>query len=583
MPNNGYLYSKLEKNIDVEVKEPLKEYPRPNFKRNSYYNLNGEWNYVISKSKETPSKSKDIVVVPYAIESPLSKVNHSLEVDEFIYYFLDFKIPQEILNKDRVIINFDGVDQSCDLYINNNYVGSHCGGYTKFYYNIKKYVTSNINSLILRVKDVTDTSYHMRGKQVLNPSGWFYSSSSGIYKSVWLEGVDEKRINAIKLTPLFDEGSVEVLVNTSDEGSVDLKIENQNITIKSNTKITIKLDEFHPWNIASPYLYQVKAKFFDDEVESYFGLRKIEVRKEENPGIYLNNKRIIINGLLDQGYYYLGGLTPRSYNDYEEDVKNTLKLGYNCLRKHIKIECDMFYYYCDKYGLLVIQDFPCGGTPYIFINCVIPRINIKLFNKEKYCTYKKYSRTDKLGRNEFIKEVKEIMATTYNFPSVIIYTIFNEGWGEFDPSLVYKELKKLDPTHLFDTASGWLDSSNSDLFSIHSYTFPSLTREDKKDHRPYILSEIGGAGFKVEGHYFYPKVYGHHVCTSLKALNKRYYKLYSKLIKKMKKGILNGVIYTELNDCETECNGIYTLDRKYFKLDEKMVIDLNEEIKDIYK
>lgn len=230
----------------------------------------------------------------------------------------------------------------------------------------------------------------------------------------------------------------------------------------------------------------------------------------------------------------------------------------------------------------MIQDFPCGGTHYKFLNVVIPRISIKLFNKEKFCTYKKYGRLDKEGRDLFVSECTNIVNYLYNHPSIIIYTIFNEAWGEFDPSVNYDYFKKLDNTRLYDTASGWLDSNKSDFFSIHSYTLPARKRKSPKKPqlRPYILTEIGGASLIVDNHFIYPKAYGHGKTNSYQKLESKYKKLYKSLMPQIKTGCLNGLIYTQLNDCETECNGIYTLDREILKINSKVIKEINKYIDD---
>lgn len=584
LKNKGYLYSNLE-NKTINFKDiPLKEYPRINMIRDSYLCLNGEWDISIVKDSEKYNFIGKKCIVPFAIESPLSKVNHLLEIDETIYYKKEIVLDDEIFNKDLILLHFDGVDQIAEVYINSNLAFKHIGGYTKFNFDIKPYLTSKKVEILVKVKDVSDTSYHMRGKQQLVTSGWFYSSSSGIYKPVWIEGVSKNYIQSVKFKPIVDKSVVKVFIKTSVNGVATLEINNKEYIVKTNQEDEIILENMHLWDVNDPYLYYANITFFDDKIKTYFGCRKIEVVKtKKEQAIYLNNKRLFINGLLDQGYYYLGGLTPSSYDDYLTDIKNVKRLGFNCLRKHIKIEMDYFYYYCDKEGILLIQDFPCGGTPYKFINVVLPRVSIKLFNKEKYCTYKKYGREDKEGREEFKKEIKEIIDDTYNYPSILIYTIFNEAWGQFDASIIYKNLKENDEIHLYDSTSGWLDTKgNSDIFSIHSYTVPSKRRKDKY-LRPYVLTEIGGASLVISDHYFYPKVFGHHKAKTSLDLERYYLKLYKKLSKRMLNGELNGTIYTQLNDCECECNGLYTLDRKVLKINEAALIELNNKINTVYK
>lgn len=578
--NNGYLYKNL-KDVQFEMDEiPLKEYPRPGLKRDSYLSLNGEWDIEISLSSELPTKFNNKVIVPYTIETPLSGVNHLLEPNEFIYYHKKIDV-KDFLNFDEIHINFDGVDQICDVFINDVLVKSHSGGYTKFFVDVKKYIGNNsVFDLILRVKDYTDREYYSRGKQTLNPNHWFYTSSSGVYKPIWIEGVNKNYIQRINYVSDFDNKKIDILVSTELDENGIIIINDKEIDFKTNNIISIDLsNNFNAWDIFKPYLYNVKVKLKNDEVTSYFGIRKIETRNIDGQDcIYLNNRRIYLNGVLDQGYYYLGFLTPKSYDDYYFDLTNIKDLGYNCIRKHIKVECDMFYYYADLLGILVVQDFPNGGYKVNNLNKYLPGISYKIFNHEGRLTYSGYGRNGTLNRNHFKSEIFNIYRSLYSFPSIICFTIFNESWGEFEPKSHYERLKEVDDKqHLFDTASGWIDCKESDFFSIHSYYFVSRKRKDPFKKRPYILSETGGIGLKVGGHFDYPSFYGHHNCQTKEEYNVKYEILYrSKLIPLMKEGLLNGVIYTQLSDCETEGNGIYTFDRKVLKLERGIVKSIND-------
>lgn len=277
MKNKGYLCSNLQKHADVGSIEDvhLSEHPNPNFRRDSYKSLNGCWDICISKDKNQPTSWTNKVNVPYAIESPLSFVNHLLEPDEYIHYHKVLSISKDEM-KPHIFLHFEGIDQIADVYINNKFVGQHIGGYTSFSFDIKPFVMEGNNDLYIRVKDVTDESYYMRGKQRLIPSGWFYSSSSGIYKPVWIEYVEDNYIKEAIFKPLYDKKSVEVLISTSVDGTVYLNIDGTIFNIESNKKTEIKLNNFHPWNVDDPYLYEVEIKFFNDIIHSYFGIRKIE-------------------------------------------------------------------------------------------------------------------------------------------------------------------------------------------------------------------------------------------------------------------------------------------------------------------
>jgi beta-galactosidase/beta-glucuronidase len=248
------------------------------------------------------------------------------------------------------------------------------------------------------------------------------------------------------------------------------------------------------------------------------------------------------------------------------------------------VEDDYFYSLCDKYGILVIQDFPCGGEHYRVPVHIYPTLNAKIFNHERFCTLKWHGRENIDGQTIFLTEALMYTKNLNNFPSVIMYTIFNESWGQFDASNVYELLKKcVGTSRLLDTTSGWLKADRTDVYSVHSYSFYWKNRQDKKTHKPFLLSEFGGTSLKVDKHFYYPKVYGHGVVQDYKELNEAYKKQYTRIIKLMTKGHLKGCIYTQFNDCETECNGIYTLDRSVLKLDEKLVKDLNSKINDLNK
>ncbi len=576
--NNAYLFKELTKDLNIEPVYKLDSHPRPSFRRKGYIDLGGEFDYLITKDPSLPSQYEGKVLVPYAIESPYSKVNRALEKDEFLFYHKRIDLG-EAAGKEHIFLNFEGVDQEATVYIDGVEIGSHMGGYTRFSFDIKPYLSGPVFDLVVRVKDVSDCSYHLAGKQRMQPTGWFYSSSSGIWKPVYIEAIGEKYIKNIRITPDYEKESVKVYVETSYPSTCRFYIDKICCEIETDREVEIPLEnDFRPWSVEEPNLYQVKVEFGDDVVYSYFGVKKVEI-KEGDDGyhhFYLNDKKIFINGLLDQGYYFLGGLTPVSYDDLEHDVIRVKELGYNTLRMHVKVECEAFYYYCDKYGILVIQDIPNGGDRTKLIDVVKPRVSIKI-NNQKMLNYEKYGRTNEEGREEFKKEADEIVEYVTPFVSVFMITIFNEAWGQFDSDENYELLKSKHPQFIYDTASGWLDTDKSDVFSIHSYTVPTRKR-DERNSRPYILTEIGGVGLEVNGHFIYPKLFGHGNCKKPKQLEKKYTKLYSKLTDQMEEGRLQGIIYTQLSDCEGEANGIYTLDRECLKIDRSVITGLNERI-----
>ncbi len=578
--NNGFLYENL-KHVDYEFDGiPLSEYPRPNLKRDSFLCLNGERDLSIVDGENTPNYDRK-VIVPFAVESPLSKVNHLLEPTEYLYYKREFFVKKSAKTS-HFLLNCDGIDQICWVYINDKFVGEHVGGYTKLSFDVSEFLTNGKNEIIIKVQDLTDSSYHSRGKQCLNPNHqYIYSSSSGIYKPIWIEEVPEEYIENVKFTPLVDEECVLVNIKTNSSGKAKLKLLNEIHEIETNKDIKIKMSEIHFWSPNNPYIYNVKIKFNEDEIETYFGYRKIEIKKDDNnkPQIYLNNKKIILNGVLDQGYYYLGNLTPKTYDDYKNDILSLKNLGFNTIRKHIKLECDMFYYLCDRLGILVVQDFVNGGEKYSFAQTVFPRLFSPILNRPWFESAKRSGREEQASKDEFKREIIETMDTLWNYPCVVVYTIFNESRGQFDTKENYFFCKKYDNSRLFDASSGWIDTGYNDFYSVHAYTTPKRIRHDKKKfNRPYYLSETGGRGYEVKGHFDYGKIWGQGYSKNQEDMNLNYKEMYEALISQIKKGDLVGIIYTQLSDIECEANGIFTFDREVLKISEDLIKSINSEI-----
>lgn len=579
LKNHANLYSVYQRK-DMKFDEvPLKEYPRPNFRRGSYYSLNGKWKFQKKKTPELPKSYDKEILVPYAVESIPSGIEERVEIDDYLFYEREVSLPEDFLCK-RLFLQFLAVDQICEVFIDHELVMKHVGGYTPFTIEItparKDFVVT------LRVQDLTDSSYHQRGKQTLSPKDFWYSSSSGIYQPVFLESTPEEYMKNVFFTPEYDKKAVKVKVVSDYQGEVEVEIEEKTHVIHTNQEEEIKLTDFHPWTTDDPYLYSVRLKMKDDVVFSYFGMRKIEIRERDGyPRLYLNDKEIFLTGLLDQGYYFLSNLTPLTYEDYLTDIRNCKELGYNVLRKHIKIECPMFYYYCDREGMLLIQDFVNGGRSYKFWHVVYP----KLFDFMNHCErvdYEYLAREDEEGRKEFEKETEEWVSYLYNYPSIIIYTIFNEGWGEFDPSYFYKKIRKLDSTRLLDTASGWYYCKDTNFYSIHAYDITCRKRKSKLKKQPFFYTEIGGLGWKLEGHSFFEGNFSHYNSDTKEELEKKFRRLYEKDIYKAKdKYGLVGTIYTEVSDCEDEYNGIYTFDRSVLKIDKDVIQTINQHLKEI--
>ncbi|MBR7060167.1 MAG: glycoside hydrolase family 2, partial [Eubacterium sp.] len=447
-------------------KVPLSEYPRPQFKRESYLTLNGKWLLSFSENKNIPDDFEYEILVPFSPETPLSGVGRTLENGEYLIYQKSFNM-EENFNRGRIFLNFGAVDQIAEVYLNGAFIGNHHGGYTPFSFEITDYIKEE-NVLNVVVEDKCEENEYSRGKQKTKRGGIWYTKQSGIWQSVWLESTPDEYIKSAKITPDFDNEQVSFEFDNAD--SVEIMIYDGEELIADTTDKTIKIPQFKEWSPENPFLYDVVFKYKKDRVKSYFGMRKFSSGVDENgiPRLFLNNKPYFHNGLLDQGYYPDGFLTPPSYEALENDVKTVKDCGFNMLRKHIKIEPLLWYHYCDKHGIIVWQDMINGGGKYGLEVSAIPFLNINLDDSD----YKRFKRTNENARNLYYKELGEMVDLLYNCPCIAMWVPFNEGWGQFDSKKALELLKKWDKTRLVDSASGWHDQGKSDVISKHIYFTP---------------------------------------------------------------------------------------------------------------
>lgn len=551
---------------------PLPEYPRPQFVRESYLNLNGTWNYAIKKSSALPREFLAQITVPFSPETELSGVCRVLKPDEYMFYEKTFTLP-EGFNKGRVFINFGAVDQIAEVYLNGKRVGGHIGGYTPFTIELTDAINeTDENQLIVAVQDFSDTKYYSKGKQKLNRGGIWYSPQSGIWQSVWLESTPVEYLESVKITPDYDNESVSFEYFGTD--SVEVMIYDGDNLIADTTDKVVKLPDFKPWSPESPFLYNVVFKACGEKIKSYFGMRKFSTGVDSRgvKRLFLNNKPYFHNGLLDQGYYSDGYLTPPDYAAMENDIRFVKEAGFNMLRKHIKIEPLMYYHYCDVNGILVWQDMVNGGGEYGLETSVIPFVGVKLDDRN----YKLFHRTDKEGRDLYYREMEDTVKLLYNCPCIAVWVPFNEGWGQFDSAKAYSKIKELDATRIVDTTSGWHDLGSSDVISKHIYFTPIKV---KKGNRPYVLSEFGGYSMKIKGHTFNNKMFGYKIFKSKSSLTNAYKHLYNRVIIPQIKDGLCAAVYTQLTDVEDELNGLLTYDRKACKIDINVLKEINERVK----
>lgn len=552
---------------DLNKTCPLSEYPRPQFKRDSYFSLNGEWLVDFCQSDAIPASYNYKIIVPFSPECELSGVNRELAHNEYLIYQKCFVLPDDF-NKGRVFINFGAVDQIARVYLNGSLVGEHHGGYTPFSFEITDLLSVGENKLNVVVQDLCEDNEYSRGKQRNKRGGIWYSPQSGIWQSVWLESTPVEYLPSVRITPDYD--NEQVMLEYPDGISVEALVYDGDELICDTTDKVIKLPEFKSWSPESPFLYKIVFKYGKDRVESYFGMRKFSVGKDSKgmPRLMLNNKPYFHNGLLDQGYYPDGFLTPPSNSAMEFDIKTVKECGYNMLRKHIKIEPMLWYHYCDVNGILVWQDMVNGGGNYGLEISVLPFVGINLDDTN----YSTFHRKSTFARELYYKELKEMIDALYNCPCIALWVPFNEGWGQFDSKNAYDLLKQWDKTRVIDTTSGWNDRGATDVISKHIYFTPIVVKAGEK---PWLLTEFGGLSTRVKGHTFNNKMFGYKIYNSKESLTKAYSRLFNKtIIPQIEKG-LSATVYTQVTDVEDELNGIMTYDRKVMKIDKSVLQNIN--------
>ena len=548
------------------MKQPLNEYPRPQFKRDSYICLNGYWEYAIRKEESIPESFDGQILVPFSPEVEKSGVNKTVMPDDYLFYRLKTTIPSNFI-KDKVILHFGAVDQIAEVFINGQFAIKRIGGFLPFSVDIKPFLKDENLEIVLRVVDTTNTSYHSSGKQSLKPGGIWYKAQSGIYMPVWMESVNNGYIENLKITPNIDENTITVRFK-SEIKSAKIKLNNNVYDVEADKDNVIEIDNPKLWSPESPYLYEFTISNEVDKVSSYFAMRKISLvnNKDGMLVIALNNKEYFMKGVLDQGYYQNGLLTPDSDEDYINDIKLIKALGFNVSRKHIKIESLRWYYHCDRLGLLVWQDFVNGCTKYNFwLNQVPLFVRYRISDKR----YKAFFRENEEGRKEAYQEFLDTIDLLYNSPCIVLWTIFNEAWGQFDSKEIYEKLKIIDPTRLYDHASGWHDQGSGDFKSMHIYKWKVKAPNKRKiGERAFICSECGAyildkrlkEAKKKDGFIYL-------LFNNKEDFQKEYERFIKEEIIPAKNNGMSAFIYTQISDVEEEMNGFISYDRKEIKVD----------------
>lgn len=556
----------------------LTEYPRPQMRRNSYLNLNGRWEYAITDSDELPRRWDGTILVPFSPESALSGVGRSLQPGQTLWYRREVIVPQGFIPTDgRLLLHFGAVDQEAAVYWNGRLLGRHMGGYNAFTLDATDALGPR-NSLVVRVHDDTDASFHSRGKQKTRRGGIWYTPQSGIWQTVWMEAVPRHYIESLRIVPLFDQSAVEVMVRCSQPLQCEATVDGRTVPFTSGEPARIPMPDFRAWSPEDPYLYDLSVTLGEDRVESYFGMRKMEVRADRGgvKRLFLNGEPYFQSGLLDQGYWPDGLYTAPSDEALIYDIQTAKAMGFNLLRKHIKVEPMRWYYHCDRLGMLVWQDMPSGGGKYRFSTITLPLVT-GIHRRDNH--YRAFARASSQGRGEYMDELEEMVGQLFNAPSVVLWVPFNEGWGQFDSTLVMERLRALDPTRPVDPASGWHDQGAGELRSLHVYFKPFRFRRDRRG-RALALSEFGGYNLRVDGHCFNQKDYGYRRLPDAAALWRDFSRLYEREVLPAVPRGLCASVYTQLSDVEDELNGLMTYDRRVVKLDADEVRELNERLKE---
>ncbi len=556
----------------------LTEYPRPQMRRNSYLNLNGRWEYAITDSDESPPRWDGTILVPFSPESALSGVGRSLQPGQTLWYRREVILPQGFIPADgRLLLHFGAVDQEAAVYWNGRLLGRHMGGYNAFTLDATDALGPR-NSLVVRVHDDTDASFHSRGKQKTRRGGIWYTPQSGIWQTVWMEAVPRHYIESLRIVPLFDQSAVEVMVRCSQPLQCEATVDGRTVPFTSGEPARIPMPDFRAWSPEDPYLYDLSVTLGEDRVESYFGMRKMEVRADRGgvKRLFLNGEPYFQSGLLDQGYWPDGLYTAPSDEALIYDIQTAKAMGFNLLRKHIKVEPMRWYYHCDRLGMLVWQDMPSGGGKYRFSTITLPLVT-GIHRRDNH--YRAFARASSQGRGEYMDELEEMVGQLFNAPSVVLWVPFNEGWGQFDSTLVMERLRALDPTRPVDPASGWHDQGAGELRSLHVYFKPFRFRRDRRG-RALALSEFGGYNLRVDGHCFNQKDYGYRRLPDAAALWWDFSRLYEREVLPAVPRGLCASVYTQLSDVEDELNGLMTYDRRVVKLDADEVRELNERLKE---
>ena len=542
---------------------PWNIYPRPQMQRDSFLCLCGEWDFsaegVIENAK---------IQVPFPPESLLSGVHRDMEKMPKLHYVKRFLLP-EGFGKERVLLHFGAVDQIARVTLNGIFVGEHIGGYDAFSFDVTDFLAEE-NILEVDVVDELEAHVLPWGKQKRERGGMWYTPVSGIWQAVWMESVPKDYVWDLRIEVGLDFAKIKA--HGVQNGEITVATPTGEIKASlQNGEALIRVENPRNWSPEDPYLYYFTLRTEQDFVKSYFALRTLETKVVDGVSrICLNGKPYFFHGLLDQGYFSDGIYTPATPDCYEFDILSMKKLGFNMLRKHIKVEPEQFYYDCDRLGMIVFQDMVNNGDYSFLRDTALPTIGVKRLKDKNL-------HRDPQTRAAFLEGMEKTVRQLFNHPCICYWTIFNEGWGQFEADRAYQMLRSMDSSRIIDSTSGWFWQKESDVESLHVYFKPVRL---KKAEKPIVLSEFGGYSYKPEGHVFNPyKTYGYRFFEKQEDFENALIKLYEEeVIPAVAKGLC-AAVYTQVSDVEDETNGLLSYDRKVLKVSEERMRAVAERLK----
>lgn len=564
------------RNLDPD--NPLPAYPRPQLVRDDWINLNGRWQYAFG-TEQTPTAWDGEIVVPFSPECELSGVGRQLQPDEWLWYRLSgITAPaRPSAENQRVLLHFGAVDQSCTVWVNGHEVGSHIGGYLPFSFEITDHLTDGPAEITVRVRDLSETGPHARGKQRLDRGRIWYTAQSGIWQTVWMEAVPAHYVEGLRIVPDLARGELQVVVSTAKslrsllDHLVTVRVLEQGnqvatATGPANAPLCLPIPDPQLWSPDDPHLYDLEITYGEDRVSSYAAMRSFGIGTDRH-----GHRRFLLNGepfqqvgILDQGYWPDGLMTAPDDDALVHDLTTVKDLGFTMVRKHAKIEQLRWYYHCDRLGLIVWQDMVNGGGRYRELVTNLParwpqRLPLRISDR-RYATY---FREDAGARAEFRAEVRATVDLLHNVAAIAVWVPFNEGWGQFDANEIAAEVTEIDPTRSVNHVSGWVDQGGGDIKSFHSYLRPFRLRRRRRELRAYALAEYGGYSLPADG--------GYRSFDDAPSLAAAFTELHQRHLARAVRRGLAATVYTQLSDVEDELNGLLTWDREVQKIDTAVV------------